>query len=468
MPPSKGGPVIVGGGQFNYRYIGTDFKLTAIATTILVDAMGNLIIKDAIDKDDTLTISTNGANIRITDPNNTLLAGPGVTQIDDNTVEVPFANITGAIQIDTAKGDDLVTLLTANGIVPAGGITYTGGTGGKDVLAVTGSGVETAIYTPSATTPGSGVVSVNGKDITFDNLEPVDISGMLLAKVNLANAGDQIDIANGFDVATGTVPALVVTGKSGGVAIEAAHLFNNTTATIDTTAVDGADTITVTSADNAHKNVNLIINTGTGGDSLTVNGKVAATGDIKFSSNGMTINADITSTTTGDVVLTATEQATPGDDIVFAAGVTVQSTGGNAIAQAGDSVIFTPTATLKSNTKAATVTAGFGDTDGGGVITESKATVSAGTDATLTAIGDITVGNVTAAGDASITSTAGNIFDDSDDTTLITATKLTLSAVEFDRSTNGIARYRHQSYIADSDHHRSRAPLSAHLLQAFG
>src|SRR5262249_49962401 len=56
MPPN-GGPILVGGKQFNYRYLASSFRLTAIATTIFVDGGGNLIIDDIIDKDDTLTIS---------------------------------------------------------------------------------------------------------------------------------------------------------------------------------------------------------------------------------------------------------------------------------------------------------------------------------------------------------------------------------------------------------------------------
>ena len=61
---------------------------------------------------DTLTVSINGANIRVNDPNNPLIAGTGATLIDDNTVEIPIASLTGAggIIVDTLGGDDTLTI----------------------------------------------------------------------------------------------------------------------------------------------------------------------------------------------------------------------------------------------------------------------------------------------------------------------------------------------------------------------
>jgi fibronectin-binding autotransporter adhesin len=428
LPPFAGGPIVVGGKQFNYSFTISGFFLTAIGTSVALDGSGNLNINDLIDKDDTLTISRVGANIRVSDPNNTLLAGAGVTQIDSHTVEVPFANVTGKIQVNTGKGNDAVTLLLANGILPAGGIDYDGGTGGSDFLAVAGSGVESANYTPSATTTGNGTVAVGGQNISFSNLEPVDISGMLLATVTLPGADDQVDVVNGFDVATGAVPALIVSGTSGGVTFESAHLFNNTTAVIDTTGTDGVDTITVTSANNAHKNTNLTINTGTKGDTLTVNGAVSAAGDIKFTSNVIAVNADITSTS-GDIVLTTNDTAAAGDDITVKAGVTIQATAGNATLQAGDDVALNNGTTVKATAKAVTLTAAFGDTDSRGGITSGTATISAGTDITLTARDGIAVPAATATGTVTITSVKAAITDANAASMNVTAVSLVASAV---------------------------------------
>ena len=79
-----------------------------------------------------------------------------------------------------------------------------------------------------------------------------------------------------------------------------------------------------------------------------------------------------------------------------------------------------------------TLTAGFGDLDGEGGINMGTASVQAGTDITLSAHDDITLSTLAAnaaTGTVTITSTAGNIFDDGDDTTVITANAANLSAV---------------------------------------
>ena len=78
--------------------------------------------------DDTLTISLNGSNVRINDPNHTVGAGPGTTQVDANTVDVPLASITGNIQVNTLGGNDTLTLALAGGNFLATGLTYNGGT----------------------------------------------------------------------------------------------------------------------------------------------------------------------------------------------------------------------------------------------------------------------------------------------------------------------------------------------------
>jgi hypothetical protein len=70
--------------------------------------------------DDTLTISRNGSNVRIHDPNHTLSAGAGTTQFDANTVDVPLSSITGNIQVNniqvnTLGGNDTLTLDLSGG-----------------------------------------------------------------------------------------------------------------------------------------------------------------------------------------------------------------------------------------------------------------------------------------------------------------------------------------------------------------
>jgi autotransporter-associated beta strand protein len=138
----------------------------------------------------------------------------------------------------------------------------------------------TATYTPDVATFGNGSVVVTGGVINFTGLEPVDLSGMVTATLNLPGANDVLNVANGFDAATGLVPALAVGGTSGGVAIESARFFNNTNMVINTNTVPGIDTININSADNAHANTNLTINTGAGADAVNVNADVNFAGTI--------------------------------------------------------------------------------------------------------------------------------------------------------------------------------------------
>ena len=193
-------------------------------------------------------------------------------------------------------GDDLLTIHTNGHDIPVNGITYNGD--GQttspmgDVLSINGTNhTQTATYTPHATIPGNGTVDIDGRTITFTGLEPVDISGMAVATLSLPGSDDVIDLANGFDTGTGSIPAIVATGTSGGVAIESAHFFNNTTVEIDTTGTVGNDAITITSASNAHANDNLIIDTGSGTDQVTVNGTATFADDITITTPTTVINA---------------------------------------------------------------------------------------------------------------------------------------------------------------------------------
>ncbi|NCQ33062.1 MAG: hypothetical protein GW802_37570, partial [Armatimonadetes bacterium] len=78
-----------------------------------------------------------------------------------------------------------------------------------------------------------------------------------------------------------------------GVGIEAAALWNNTTVVIDTaTTDDGADAITIASADNAHGNANLTLSTGAGADTVTFNGAVSVTGTMTITSTDAAVVDD--------------------------------------------------------------------------------------------------------------------------------------------------------------------------------
>src|SRR5207244_9393727 len=117
-----------------------------------------------------------------------------------------------------------------------------------------GTGVS-ATSNPSGTTPGTGTVTANGHVTTFQNLEGQDITGMATVNLLFPNGDDVVTIHNATDfTAGGTTPALGVSGTSGGVAFVPVALFNNTTVNLNTTTVDGNDTVTIDSANNEHNN----------------------------------------------------------------------------------------------------------------------------------------------------------------------------------------------------------------------
>ena len=82
--------------------------------------------------------------------------------------------------------------------------------------------------------------------------------------------------------ATFAIPALVLSGTSGGVPIRPVSVWGVGTLTVDTTAQDAADTFTVFGAANAHGVGGLTVLTGGGADTMTVRGPATFTGDLLF------------------------------------------------------------------------------------------------------------------------------------------------------------------------------------------
>ncbi len=142
---------------------------------------GNLLIQDTTGaNNDNLTITLNGANIRISDPSRSIGAGPGATQVDANTIDVPLASITGTLTFNSLGGNDTLTLNFANGtFIPAGGLFYNGGTqtgtpGDKLVISGNGQGLVTYNYTNAH--DGSVVMS-NFGTVNYTGLEPITNTG---------------------------------------------------------------------------------------------------------------------------------------------------------------------------------------------------------------------------------------------------------------------------------------------------
>ncbi|WP_254508661.1 autotransporter-associated beta strand repeat-containing protein [Anatilimnocola floriformis] len=323
-----------------------------------VDGLGNLLIQDTLGSaNNNVTISRVGANIRVNDSLQPLTAGVGAIQINANTIEVPFASVTGKIFVNLMDGTDALTVNLAGDSIPAGGIEYDGGAG-ADGLAVIGSGTETATYTPSATTTGDGTVVTSVGTINFVALTPVDIAGMATATLTLPGADDVLTVQSGVDfLSGGTNQALRVSGTSNAVAIESAAFWNNTNLVINTTTVNGNDTVTVASAGNAHANTNLTINTGTGTDVVNFNGATTVAGALNVTTVNINSAAAATISTGTGLSITNTGTASQLDgNIIGAGGLTKAGAG---------SLTLTGTNTYAATTlSAGRLTIGNGGTTG--------------------------------------------------------------------------------------------------------
>jgi hypothetical protein len=307
-------------------------------TDVAVSA-GNLVITDANGGTtaDTLTISLNVANVRINDPNNTLTAGAGATQIDANTVEVPLASISGNIQVNTLGANDTLTLALAGGdFIPAGGLSYAGGTQTSvpgDKLVITGGAQGTVTYNYTNANDGSIVMS-NFGTVTYTGLEPI------------TNTGTAADVI--FNLPAGpTAATLSDDGASGntmsrlsGATFETTD-FANPTGSLTVNRGNVADTLAV----NALPDFNASLTLGTSVapfSTLDFNGTVTLaaarnlSGDASSTISLPNATSDLATSGTGTIALSTAR------NISFASGSSLATVNGNITLNANQQV--SPTA----------------------------------------------------------------------------------------------------------------------------
>ncbi len=223
----------------------------------IVNVLGD---EDFINEDDTFWI--------VLDPSGTFI------QFFENGTLKFTASESALTQINVFGfgGNDSLTLDFGNGsMIPDLGLTYNGGseTGTPgDSLRLIGTGGLSATYTPSATTPGEGTVSIGGRTVTFSDLEPVVASGF---------ASFTLITPNSADVLTVDSPAAGrnrVSGSSDGVAFESLTFFDTTSVALNLGANDGAspdDAVSIDASGLVASGLqNFTINTGIGVDTLTI------------------------------------------------------------------------------------------------------------------------------------------------------------------------------------------------------
>ncbi len=228
---------------------------------------GSLIIVDSASaaSDADLTISLNGANIRITDPSQNLTAVGGGTQIDVHTVEFAFSSISSLFQVDAGSGDDSLLIDYSGGNpIPSAGFDFDGGIG-SDTLVVNGGTVSTVTHAPITFDTGGFIV--DGAPVLYDALE--DFTESLDSPFRFFGFDTAADV---ITVTTG--PGLLNTLSSPN---SPNIKFASPSATLFINSGDGDDIITI---DSIHPGFtgSLMIDADTGIDTINIGEAVIGSG----------------------------------------------------------------------------------------------------------------------------------------------------------------------------------------------
>lgn len=291
---------------FRISYVGgdgNDVVLTAAGSAGLhASVAGNHLILAGLNSTaDQLTISDNGTHFVLEDTSGNVLTTDitGATRVSASQLQVSKATFSGQIQVSSGAGNDVLTVDLTTGSLDRL-VRFDGGapnSGSGDGLAVIGRSDLSAGYLPDVATTGTGVVSIGGAvstAILFSGLEPVDISGFGIASVSLPGADDLLTLSGGTDFFSGGAnAALRLSGTSGGVAIETVAFFNNDSLLVNTaTGRDGNDVVQLQATGSTHGNQNVTLLTGSGTDSVQVNGDVQVSGNLNIGTAAVTLLAD--------------------------------------------------------------------------------------------------------------------------------------------------------------------------------
>ncbi|QDU28395.1 Bifunctional hemolysin/adenylate cyclase precursor [Anatilimnocola aggregata] len=153
-----------------------EFEITVSQLGTTVELVGgNVIVTDtAGTTSNDLTISRDGVYIRISDPYFPLIALAGAIQIDAHTVDILADDITGVLLVNAADGNDTLTIdFNGGNPLPVGGIDFAGGEpqgATSDSLRIIGGEQGSVTYNYASGTSGNiilenyGTVSFTGTD----------------------------------------------------------------------------------------------------------------------------------------------------------------------------------------------------------------------------------------------------------------------------------------------------------------
>ena len=279
-------------------------------TDVRLDSNDNLVVEDIHggDTNDNLTVVISGSNLRVTDPDNLLIAGPGSIQVDPHTVDTPLASIAGEVLFDTRGGDDMLTVDFSGGDF-VNEIDYRGGTNGAvgDKLALRGGSFASTVYNYDNAHDGSIDVSGNAT-IQYAELEPITATiDAVDVTLNYSASSETIDVA---DAGGGQTTVNSTAGET--------TTFNNPTGTLTINAADGNDTVNVAALANDYSAHLAIVGAG-GDDTVNFNQDLlfAADNSVTVVADTINVHGDVTTRGDGGVQLLADRNIamTPGSSI---------------------------------------------------------------------------------------------------------------------------------------------------------
>ncbi|WP_271856178.1 HYR domain-containing protein, partial [Patiriisocius marinus] len=378
------------------------FFETAPPHNVIVSS-GDLIFTDNNDRDDNLTIVINGANYRITDPSNSLIAGMGATQIDANTVDVTITSVTGDITINTNGGDDSLTTDFSGGNFQDI-INYDGGaqnnTNPGDILTLQGGGTfATVEHTFTNASDGGVAVSGNGA-INYVGLEPVIDNLMVADRIfTFTGADESIFLVNEATTGSNIIDSTL------GESVTFTNPTNSLTINTDINGGSGTDNIGIGDIDAAF-NADLIVNSGLEMDQVSFSGSIdIGTGSYFINAYRILAVGALSTSGTGEINLTALSHIT-------------KSSPNNLTSENGDINLSSNASGISTDTayNAIVITQGEIETTGTGNINITGIEVLNGTDSFNYGVVIANGGSVQATGTGSIfiNGTGGDGTDNND------------------------------------------------------
>lgn len=309
-------------------------------TSVALDGSGNLIVTDINNpSNDTLTVSRNGANIRVSDSNNMLACLGPVVQTNTNTCDIPTSSVTGNIQVNTGSGNDNLTASYGSPLLTQA-ISYVGGAQTtSDSLTLTGGSF--GLVTHTLTNASSGSVAMTGTGgVTYTGLEPVLDNMSALDRVFTFTGGaETITLTDGT---AGDGMTMIDSTLSESI------YFTTPGNSVTINAGAGDDVITFTSVDAAF-NRSLMVNGNEGSDIVNLNADITLGADFNLDANLLNDapgggDDRINVGTNANLILSGTGAATMAvsRNIAFAAGSSVDTVNGNLIVEANQQL--SPTA----------------------------------------------------------------------------------------------------------------------------